>query len=124
LQNQTTTDVNLAEQIEAQKQALANQIKNLQNRLFVENNNYSNQLDSLNNQIQAEQNILDSLNTQTNDLVDNVATVNGTISLSWISAWTVFNLYMPPGYWVSGLLLVIAMAIYLISRRQSQFILP
>lgn len=124
LQNQTTTDVNLAGQIEAQKQALANQIKNLQNRLSVENNNYSNQQDSLNNQIQVEQNILDSLNTQTNDLVDNVATVNGTISLSWISLWETFNLYVPLGYWFPGLLLILAVAVYSLNRKKPQFILP
>lgn len=124
LQNQITTDVNLALQIEAQKKDLAIQIKNLRNRLSVENYNYSNQLDSLNSQIQDQQNILDNLNAQTNNLLDNVATVNGSISLNWISLWSVFNLYVSSGYWAPGLLLILAVAAYWISRKQSQIILP
>lgn len=124
LQNQTTTDVYTAMQIQAQKQDLANQIKNLQDKLSKENYTYSGQLNSLNFQIQDQQNLLDNLNTQTNNLLDNVATVNGTISLSWISAWDVFNLYVPAGYWVPGLLLILAVAAYFLNRRQSQFIFP
>ncbi len=124
LQNQTTTDANLAMQIEAQKQDLANQIKNLQNRLSSENYNYSNQLDSLNSQIQDQQDILAGLDKQTSSLLNNVATVNGTISLEQINSWQIFNAYVPAGYWVTGILLILALVTYFIIKSKSQFLLP
>lgn len=124
LQNQTTTDANIVIQVEAQKQDLTNQIKNLQNRLSSENYNYSNQLNSINSQVQDQQDILARLDKQTSNLLDNVTTINGTISLQRIDAWQIFNAYVPAGYWISGLLLILALGAYVINEKRSQFMLP
>ena len=88
-----------------------------------ENASYSRQLASLNAQITEYQSALDSTNKQDQQLLNNVATVNGSISLEWISIWDIINLYAGP-YWLPILLALAAVAAYWNHRRHQQLILP
>ena len=124
LKNQVPQNPGQALEIYQQITDLQNQNQALQTRLANENSNYSQELSSYNAQIQDAQNTLSNLSTQTGDLLDNVATVQGTISLNAINLWDVFNTYCPPGYWVSSLLLLGAITAYYVSRRNSQLMLP
>lgn len=104
-------------QIGARQEELQKQTKALNAGLANENTNFTNQLDSLNYQIQDAQGTLGQLNKQTGDLLDTVATVSGTISVSYISLWAVLGLYLP-AYWIVYILLIAAVVAYYIHRRR------
>jgi len=103
-------------ELEPRQQQLQAQLDSLRNRLDIENRNYAGQLSSFDSQIQATNTLLKNLDDQTGALLDNVATVNGTIYLSHISWWGALNLYVP-AYWISLALLVLAIVTYWIQRR-------
>lgn len=77
---------------------------------------------SLNAQINTTQTNLANTNKQNQNLLNNVATVNGTISLQWISIWEIISLYAGP-YWLPILLAIAAVLAYL-NHRRGQFMLP
>jgi len=123
LNNQIPADPNQAAQIDAQKQDLQNKIQSLKARLANENNNYNSQWDSYNSQISDAQSALDGLSKQTADLLNTVATVRGTIYISYISLWGIIGLYVS-GYWIAFLLLIAAVIAYYIHRRTLVFPSP
>ena len=55
--------------------------------------------------------------TQDQSLLDKVATVHGTISLSWISVWEIVELYVSTG-WIVASLIALALISYLFERRR------
>jgi uncharacterized protein DUF4349 len=105
---------------EPQRRHLQNQITSLKGRLDIENKNYAVQLGSLDSQIQDANATLENLDRQTSALLDNVATVSGSVSLSRIGWWGILNLYIP-AYWISLGLLALAITIYFIQKRYYLF---
>lgn len=61
---------------------------------------------------------LQRLNKENQAVVDNVATVNGTISLRWVSVWEVIELYAGP-YWLPILLGIAAIIAYVSGGRKA-----
>jgi len=118
LQNQPDTL-----EVETQKQELANRIKTLRARLADENANYKQQKGFLDSQIQGAQTNLDNANTQNSDLLDNVATVRGAMSISYVSLWDILNLYLGVGGWLAIFLGLAAVISYFATRR-NKLILP
>ena len=104
-------------EIEQQKEELTSKIKNLQAQLSSENLNYQDQLNSYNWQIQDAQNNLDSANTQNTNLLDNVATVHGTISISYVSLWGILNMHLGTGGWLAIILALASLTSYFAIRR-------
>lgn len=123
LQNEIPANLGRAMEINQQEQDLQSQIKNLQAKLVNENANYANQLQSLNWQIQDAQNTQTQLNQQTSDLLDTVATVRGTISLTYISFWQMINTYFAL-YWIGLILLALAAAAFFFPRRSWRMDIP
>ncbi len=109
-------------QDENQRQALFNQNRSLKARLADENSRYTQALNSFDAQIKNARDRLDGVNQQNGDLLDSVATVRGAISLSWISAWDVIELYIPINYLVALGLVIAAISTYFF-RRKSRLIL-
>jgi peptidoglycan hydrolase CwlO-like protein len=110
-----------AMQIDAQKQDLQNKIQNLKTSLANENSNYNDQLDSFNYQISDTQSTLGQLSQQTTTLLNTVATVRGTINISYISFWAMIGLYLN-GYLIAGLLLLAAIISYFVGRRPTSLV--
>ena len=108
---------------EARKQQLNAQKTNLQSRIASENKNYNAALASLDAQIRDSESQLESIKKQDQNLLDNVATVQGYINLNWISLWEALDLYLP-GPLTAWLLAAAAIAAYLRHRRQMELILP
>ena len=111
--NRTVASLNAqiaASQDETEKQALRAQ-------LASENASYGRKLASLDSQIKYAESDLANINKQDKQLIDNVATVQGTISLRWISLFDVINLYVGP-YWLPIILLIAAIIAYFINRRR------
>src|SRR3989344_5004033 len=58
-----------------------------------------------------------AVQTQDQTLLDNVATVTGTVSIAWISLWDCARLYLP-GYWIPFIFAALACLSFLFDRRR------
>ena len=102
LRAEVTDDPVRRAQIDARVSELVKQENNLRTRLANENRDYQNKISSLEAQIKNTEDDLARVQREDQNLVDNIATVNGTISLNWISIWELVDLYVPgsPLAWI------------------------
>ncbi|MDO8482157.1 MAG: DUF4349 domain-containing protein [bacterium] len=105
-------------QILAQIQTVSDDWTALKQRLADENASYTAKLSSADANIKYAQDWQKAVQTQDKTLLENVATVNGTVSIQWISFWDVVRLYLP-GYWIPFIFAVLAFLSYLRDRRRS-----
>lgn len=106
--------------LQIQEGDLQKQIVVLKKQLAGKNASYSAQLNSLNAQADQFQINLDNLNKQTGDLVDNVATVQGNISINYINLFDLLNVYLTP-YWLPCLFLIVAILTWFFRRNNNSF---
>ena len=83
-----------------------------QQRLVDENASYSKKLATADANIKYAKDRQGAIKTQDQNLLDNVATVNGTISVQWISYWEMARLYLP-GYWIPAILALLAVLAFM-----------
>ena len=96
--------------------ASADTIATLQSQIANENAAYAKRLAAADANIKYAKDWQTAVKTQDQTLIDNVATVNGTISLQWISLWDIAHLYVP-GEWIPAIIAVLAVVAYLWERR-------
>lgn len=84
-----------------------------------ENKIHDQKLSSLNAKIRDSETILENIKEQDKNLIDNVATVQGTISIDKISIWEMVEAYLPGSnfFWI---FLAVALGTYLWHRRTSR----
>jgi len=104
-------------QITARINVLQNEKSSVLAYLAKENSDYQNKIYSLDSQIKYSQMNLESLKKQDQNLVDNVATVNGTIGLSWVSLWQIADIYIP-GPLLAWILILGGALAYIRHRRR------
>ncbi|OGG56004.1 hypothetical protein A2680_00515 [Candidatus Kaiserbacteria bacterium RIFCSPHIGHO2_01_FULL_55_37] len=104
-------------QIYAQIQAVSNDLLLLRAQLNNENASYGVQLKNADANIKSAKDWQKAVKTQDQALLDNVATVNGTVSVQWISLWEMAQLYLP-GYWIPAIFAALAFISYLFDRRR------
>jgi hypothetical protein len=75
-------------------------------KLSGENNNYTVQNQNLDRLISNENNNLTNINKQDSQFANNIETVNGTVSVYWISVWNLIKEFSPINPWI--LIIVIA----------------
>lgn len=107
----------LTYEIQAQIQAVSDDWTLLKQRLANENASYSAQLKNADANIKNAQDWQTAVQKQDTALMDNVATVSGSVSLRWISLWEMVQLYLP-GYWIPTIFAVLAFLSYLWDRRR------
>jgi hypothetical protein len=90
----------------------------LHSRLANENTSYENQLAYADTQIKNAEQERDALAKQDTQLLNNVATVRGTISISWMSVWGWIDEYVPLRWSVPALLILAAIVVYAYHRRK------
>jgi hypothetical protein len=90
----------------AQKQRLAN-----------ENASYTTQLNNADRNIKGAEDWQKAVQTQDKTLLDNIATVTGTVSVQWISLWDIVLLYLP-GFWIPFIFAVLTLLSFLYDRRR------
>jgi hypothetical protein len=107
---------------------IANRIRELQkksidlrNRLRSENDNFSGNLYWNSYNIQSSEGNLVNLDKQDRNLIKTVATVRGTLTLSWIGIWEIIDAYIPL-YWFAIFLMALAVIFYFIHRKNSRAI--
>jgi uncharacterized protein YqcC (DUF446 family) len=104
-------------QIQIQLQAVTADLASLKAQLTNENASYTSQLSNADANIKYATDWQTAVKTQDQTLLDNVATVSGTVSLQWISLWDMARLYLP-GYWIPAIFAVLAYLSYLWDRRR------
>ncbi|HEY4516316.1 MAG TPA: hypothetical protein VJG64_00015 [Candidatus Paceibacterota bacterium] len=105
------------QEIQIQIQAVLNDQASLKAQLANENASYSAQLKNADANIKSAQDWQKAVETQDQKLMDNVATVTGSVSIQWISLWEMAQLYLP-GYWIPGIFAFLAFLSYLWDRRR------
>src|SRR3989344_4905809 len=104
-------------EIQAQIQAVSDDLTQLRQRLPNEKTSYSVQLKNADANIKYAEDWQTAVQKQDTALMDNVATVNGSVSIRWISLWEMAQLYLP-GYWIPTIFAVLAFLSYLWDRRR------
>jgi len=112
LRAQTQTPQTLAE-----IQAVTDDRTALQQRLVSENASYTAQLNNADRNIKNAEDWQKAVQTQDKTLLDNVATVTGTVSIQWISLWDTVLLYLP-GFWIPFIFFVLTLLSFLNDRRR------
>lgn len=96
-----------------------------QNQLLNEENNfYYNSIFQLDQQITAEENRLTELNNQNTNLLNNVETVDGTITIQWVNLFEIVNLYIPVYKTIIIVCILIIIGYFLFGRKQKEIELP
>lgn len=103
--------------VQIQIQSLSNDLYSLNQQLANENASYSAQLKNADANIKSAQDWQKAVQTQDQNLLDNVATVSGTVSIQWISLWDMAQLYLP-GYWIPAIFAFLTFLSYLRDRRR------
>ncbi len=86
-------------------------------QMVQENASYSAQLRDADANIKYAQDWQTAVQKQDTALMDEVATVSGSVSVQWISLWEMAQLYLP-GYWIPAIFAVLAFLSYLWDRRR------
>lgn len=89
----------------------------LKKQLERENASYTVQLRNIDENIKYGEEWQKAVETQDQTLLDNVATVTGTVSIQWISLWGIALLYLP-GYWIPAIFAMLAIFSFMRDRRR------
>ncbi len=90
-----TTDPTIMTSLRSQETLLMQQESTQNTKLGNENKSYNSQKQNLNNDINAWNNNLTYVSNQDMQFTNNVETVNGYITVSWISYWDMAKLFSP-----------------------------
>src|SRR3990167_9626227 len=102
---------------ETQIQTLSNELSMLKSRLTNENASYADELKNADANISYAEEWKNAVTKQDTALMDDIATVNGSVSISWIGLWEGAQLYLP-GYWIPGICALLTILSYLSDRRR------
>lgn len=89
----------------------------LREQLARENASYTRNLINADANIKYAQDWVKGVQTQDATLLANVATVNGSVSIAWISFWDLIQAYLP-GYWIPFIFAVLAGLSFTNDRRR------
>ncbi|MFA6585973.1 MAG: hypothetical protein WCS86_02310 [Candidatus Paceibacterota bacterium] len=95
-------------------------ISSYQNEVDIinENKSYQTKINNIDLSIKSMQASLKKIQSQDKNFLDNVATVNGSISLNWISLWEMADIYLPGPIlaWVFFLATIVSFIWYRFTR--------
>jgi len=95
----------------------SNERISLEKLLANENASYARNLSNADANIKYAQDWVKGVQTQDAILLANVATVNGSVSIQWISLWNMVRAYLP-GYWIPSIFAVLAVLSFMNDRRR------
>lgn len=107
----STTDAATLASWRSQEQNLLNQELATNQKIGRENASYSAQKQSTENQITYQNANLTSIKQQDTKFTNNIETVSGTISVSWVSVWQLIRIYSPISpIWIIIILIILIWA--------------
>jgi len=86
-------------------------------QLIKENSSYTRNLANADANIKYAQDWVKGVQTQDATLLANVATVNGTVSIQWISLWDMILVYLP-GLWIPTIFAILTILSFINDRRR------
>ncbi|MFH1170414.1 MAG: DUF4349 domain-containing protein [Candidatus Vogelbacteria bacterium] len=124
LANVRSNIANITEEIEPsvitslrnQESSLVGQEVIQRQKLSGENNNYAVQNQNLDRLISNENNNLTNINQQDSQFANNIETVNGSVSVYWISVWGLIKEYSPINPWILIILILILGRYWLVRK--------
>ncbi|MFA5991547.1 MAG: hypothetical protein WC794_04880 [Candidatus Doudnabacteria bacterium] len=116
IQERSAYDLTFAVANQARLEELQKQISGLNNQIINENNAYESNLAYQDEQIKYQTDYIAGLVKQDNNLMDSVATVQGTISFTQINWMEYVNAYIPL-YWFGLLFVGLSLLAYYFHRR-------
>lgn len=96
---------------------MSDELASLQSQLADENSSYEIQLSNADAHIKDAQDWQKAVKTQDQNLIDNVATVNGSVSIEWIRLWDIAQMYLP-GYWIPAIFAILTILSFTLNRRR------
>ncbi|TAN33257.1 hypothetical protein EPN28_02685 [Patescibacteria group bacterium] len=120
LKKEFTTSTERQQEIAVAVSNLSTEQRRLNQLLANENAQYQKKRNEIDARIKNEQEQLVFLDQQDRQLINNVETVQGSISIEWISGWGVLALYVPY-YRTFIFIAIIALIIYLLYGRRRRF---
>lgn len=103
--------------LQLQIQGLVDEVASFKSQLAYENASYKSRLESVDSSIKYAKEWQTAVKTQDQELLDNVATVNGSVSIEWISLWDMVHTYLP-GYWIPAIFALLTLVSFLWDRRR------
>lgn len=101
---------------DAQLAALRSTLASYESQLASENASYASKLSWADARIKSAETALTAVQNDDQELLDSVATVEGTISFQFVSLWDIARLYLP-GYSIPAILAVLTVISFLFERR-------
>lgn len=115
----TTNDPSIITSLRSQETLLLQQEATQNTKLYNENKSYNTQKQNLNNEISAWNDNLTYIGNQDMQFTNNIETVNGYVSVSWISHWELIKIFSPIH---PTLIIIILIIISFLSLRHKRFI--
>jgi len=109
----STTDPETVLSWKNQQTSLVSQDAIQRSNLNTEYKDYYNQKQKLDTLIANANKAIVDVAKQDNQFTDNVETVNGTVSVTWVSVWEIINIYSPINPIIIIVVLVLIVLIYL-----------
>lgn len=100
----------------ALRQDLFNKIAQKNQQIISENSNFNTNNQNINNQINSVNSQIAGIKQQDTNFTDNIETVNGSISVKWISLWQLARIFSP----ISPVIIIIILVIglwYFLKRK-------
>lgn len=119
-----TTDANVLVSLRNQETLLMQQQSTQNTKLDNENKTYQSQKTSLESQINSWNNNLTNVNKQDIAFANNIETVNGYVTVDWVSYWDMIKIYSPihPTF-IIIILIIIAIVLFRKNKRLPKIIL-
>ncbi len=115
---EVTTDTIRQKQIKTEISSLVARQGAVQKQITDENTWYGWDSTRLEQDVKNNQTQLDNLGEQEKNLLDNVETVQGYVSVQWMSLWQMINIYIPYLWaWVVGAIVLLLIFNYFSKRR-------
>lgn len=122
LQLEITTDTIRQQQINSLIAYLQSQQRRVNQNISNENSRYNSELSSLDYKIKNSESQLKNLAAQDDMLAKTVETIEGSVSIEWISLFEILKLYVPTGWLVTIFGAIILL--YILFGRRKQIDLP
>lgn len=113
-----TTDPQVLAQLRIQENSLLKQESTQKQNLASENSSYAIQSQNLENSINKSNNNLTNVNKQDSQFTDNIETVNGYVSVNWVSLWQMAKIFSPISPTIIIIILVILIGFYLNHKKK------
>jgi chromosome segregation ATPase len=118
LKREVPTDPERQKQIKTEIASLTVRKGAVQKQITDENTWYGWDSTRLEQDVKNNQTQLDNLGEQEKNLLDNIETVQGYVSVQWMSVWQMINIYIPYLWvWVVGVCVLLFIFSYFSKRR-------